>query len=46
MGFIKTLIFGVMIGFLLGMWIGINVGKDRDLLANPFDTEVSSSTAE
>ncbi len=44
LGFIKTLIFGAMIGFLLGMWIGINVGKNRDLLTNPFDTSVSESS--
>lgn len=33
---IKTLLFGIVLGLLLGLWFGVNVGRDRPLLSNPF----------
>jgi hypothetical protein len=33
---IKTIIFGLAIGLLLGLWFGFNMGKDRPLFSNPF----------
>ena len=45
MGFIKTLVFGIMIGCLLGLWLGINLGKDRDLFANPFESKIVSESS-
>ncbi|HBR97237.1 MAG TPA: hypothetical protein DD979_07645 [Gammaproteobacteria bacterium] len=46
LGFVKTLIVGIMLGCLLGLWLGINIGKDRPLLANPFDTAATTSILE
>lgn len=33
---IKTLLFGIVLGLLLGLWFGVNVGRDRPILSNPF----------
>ena len=33
---LKTLIFGVLIGLLLGLWFGVNIGKDKVWYSNPF----------
>jgi hypothetical protein len=33
---IKTLLFGLGIGLLIGLWFGVNIGKDQRLFANPF----------
>ena len=33
---IKAIIFGFVIGILLGLWFGFNMGKDRPLFSNPF----------
>ena len=33
---IKAIIFGIVIGMLLGLWFGFNIGRDRPLLSNPF----------
>ena len=32
----KYLILGVVIGLLLGLWFGVNIGKDKNILSNPF----------
>lgn len=32
----KNLLFGLIIGLLLGLWFGINIGKGRNIMANPF----------
>ena len=37
---IRTLLGGIIIGLLLGLWFGVNLGRDRPLLSNPF-TEVT-----
>lgn len=36
MKMIKTLLGGIVIGLLLGLWFGINLGRDRPVLSNPF----------
>ncbi len=33
---IKALFGGIIIGLLLGLWFGVNLGRDRPLLSNPF----------
>jgi len=33
---IKKLIIGSIIGVIIGMWFGINIGKDRPIFSNPF----------
>lgn len=32
---VKRLCFGLLIGFLVGIWFGINIGKDRVFYDNP-----------
>lgn len=31
-----TILISITIGLLLGLWLGVNIGKDRDLLTSPF----------
>ena len=33
---IKTLLGGIVIGLLLGLWFGVNIGRDRPIFSNPF----------
>lgn len=33
---IKALILGAIIGLLIGMWFGVNIGKDKPIFSNPF----------
>ena len=37
---LKVLILGIVIGVLLGLWFGVNIGKDKAIFSNPF-AEVS-----
>ncbi|MCU7836893.1 MAG: hypothetical protein KZQ83_16780 [gamma proteobacterium symbiont of Taylorina sp.] len=32
----KDLILGCLIGGIIGLWFGVNLGKDQPLLTNPF----------
>jgi len=32
----KDLILGLLIGGIIGMWVGVNLGKDQPLMTNPF----------
>lgn len=32
----KDLILGLLIGTVIGLWFGVNLGKDQPLLTNPF----------
>jgi len=32
----KDLILGFLIGGIVGLWFGVNLGKDQPLLTNPF----------
>ena len=34
---LKTLILGLIIGTLLGLWFGINIGKNKPWYSNPFE---------
>ncbi len=34
---IKSMIFGLIVGILLGLWFGFNLGKERPVFSNPFD---------
>ena len=36
---LKILIVGIFLGLLVGLWFGVNLGKDRPLLSNPFSNE-------
>ena len=41
---IKVWVLGLVIGLLLGLWGGINIGKQRPLYANPFaETKMPAS---
>ena len=41
---IKVWVLGLVIGLLLGLWGGINIGKQRPLYANPFaETKMPTS---
>jgi hypothetical protein len=33
------LIIGLLIGAMLGLWFGVNLGRERPLLSNPFRKE-------
>jgi len=35
----RILLLGVVIGLLLGLWFGVNIGREMPLLSNPFHTE-------
>jgi len=37
---LKLILFGVVIGLCVGLWFGVNIGKDKPILSNPF-AEVS-----
>ncbi|MDH5444550.1 MAG: hypothetical protein OEY52_03270 [Gammaproteobacteria bacterium] len=32
----KNLLFGLIVGLCLGLWFGVNIGKGRSVIANPF----------
>ncbi len=32
----KFMVFGLAIGVLIGLWLGVNIGKGQPLLSNPF----------
>lgn len=33
---LKLIISGIVIGLALGLWFGVNIGKDRSIFSNPF----------
>jgi len=33
---LKLLIMGSVIGLLLGLWFGINIGREKPIFSNPF----------
>jgi len=35
---IKMLLLGVVVGLLLGLWFGVNIGRDVPILSNPFNS--------
>ena len=36
---IRDITFGLIIGLFVGLWFGVNIGKDKPLLSNPFVEE-------
>ena len=42
----KRLCFGLLIGFLVGMWFGINIGKDRVFYDNPLQDNTLTGGAQ
>lgn len=32
----KALLAGVIVGLLLGLWFGVNLGRDKPVFSNPF----------
>ena len=33
---LKALLTGIVLGLLVGLWFGVNIGRDRPIFANPF----------
>jgi uncharacterized membrane protein YraQ (UPF0718 family) len=42
MAALKKLLTGVVIGLVAGLWMGVNIGKQRPILSNPFSKEEKS----
>lgn len=36
--FLRAFAIGLLIGGLMGLWLGINIGRDQPLLSNPLAT--------
>ena len=36
---LRALITGLIVGIAIGMWFGVNVGKGKPILSNPFADE-------
>jgi hypothetical protein len=34
----KTVLLSLLVGVLLGMWFGVNIGREVPFYSNPFDT--------
>lgn len=34
---IKFLLIGAVTGLIIGLWFGINIGKERNIFSNPFE---------
>jgi len=34
----KTVLLSLLVGILLGMWFGVNIGREVPFYSNPFDT--------
>lgn len=32
----KDLLLGLLIGGMIGLWVGVNLGKDQAIMTNPF----------
>lgn len=42
---LKWLLLGVFIGLLLGLWFGINIGREKSIFSNPFTDTVIQEKA-
>ena len=42
---LKLLLLGSLVGLLLGLWFGINIGRDKPIFSNPFTDEVIQEKA-
>ncbi len=36
----KDILLGFLIGGIIGLWVGVNLGKDQPILSNPFGDNV------
>jgi len=36
---LKLIVFGAVIGVAIGLWLGVNIGREMPLTANPFFKE-------
>lgn len=36
---LKTVLLGIVIGVAIGMWFGVNIGREVPFYSNPFNTE-------
>lgn len=36
---VRQMTFGVIIGLFIGLWFGVNIGKEKPLFSNPFAEE-------
>lgn len=39
MKLLKAILFSLVIGVAVGMWMGVNIGREVPLYSNPFDTD-------
>ncbi len=42
---LKLLLAGLVIGLLLGLWFGVNIGREKPIYSNPFADEVVKQKA-
>lgn len=35
---LKAILLSLVLGFAIGMWFGVNIGREVPLYSNPFDT--------
>lgn len=39
MNSLKIILLGIVIGLGVGLWLGVNIGREKSLLSNPFYQE-------
>jgi len=37
---LKAILISILIGFVIGMWFGVNVGKGKPIISNPFAEDI------
>ncbi len=42
---LKMLLLGSFLGLCVGLWFGVNIGKDQPLYSNPFDSNTLQKKA-
>ena len=42
---LKFLLIGIVVGLLLGLWFGVNIGKEKPIFSNPFADRVLQEKA-
>lgn len=42
---IKKYLIGAVVGLLIGLWFGVNIGQDRPIWANPFNKKTLTDKA-
>jgi hypothetical protein len=43
---VQNILIGIILGTAAGLWIGMNIGKDKPLLSNPFHEPTLAERAE